>query len=142
MNIQIRRIGPEGMDLQESFPVEFFGQTQRDALQFVSPFNVKAKVIRAEDEVIADMTVSNVFESSCSRCLEEVKQDWAAGFTLTFDVKEYAEFIEVDEDIRQEIVLNLPARILCQEDCKGLCIDCGANLNTQECNHKHAVISG
>lgn len=141
MNVQIRRIGPEGLDLQESFPVEFIGLTQKDVVQFVAPLNIKAKVIMAEDEVVADIEVKSCFESFCSRCLEEVKKDWTTQFTLAFHAKEYAEFIEMDEDIRQELVLNLPLRILCQADCKGLCIDCGANLNKQECTHKHIVPS-
>ena len=142
MNVQIRRIGPEGLDLQESFPVEFIELTEKDVLHFVAPFDVKANVIRAEDEVVVRITAKSCFESFCSRCLEEVKQDWRAECTLTFDAKEYAEFIEMDEDIRQELVLNLPIHILCQADCKGLCIDCGANLNKKKCTHKHAVISG
>ena len=140
MKVQIRRIDPEGMELDESFPAGLVGLTQRDVLHFVSPFTIKAKVIRADDEVVADITVHSCFESFCSRCLEEMKQDWTAEFTLTFDAKEYSEFIEMDEDIRQELILNLPSRILCRTDCKGLCVDCGANLNKQECKHKHAVI--
>jgi uncharacterized protein len=139
MNVQIRRIGPDGLDLKESFPVELIGQTQSDAVQFISPFEVEAKIVRIDNEVIAGVAVKSHYESFCSRCLEELKQDWTTKFTLTFDTKEYTEFIEMDEDIRQELVLNLPVRILCREDCKGLCIDCGANLNKKECQHKHAV---
>ncbi len=142
MRIQIRRIRPEGMEIQESFPVEAIGMAQTDVLQFVSPFEMKAKVVRVDDEVLATIMSSSCYTSLCSRCLEEVKQEWATSFTLTFEVKEHAEFIEMDEDIRQELILNLPGRILCQADCRGLCIDCGANLNKQQCNHKHAVISG
>ena len=141
MNIQIRRIRPEGMDLKESFSVEFIGLTKTDAMQFTSPFEVKAKVVRVENEVVADIMVKSSFESCCCRCLEDIKQDWATEFTLSFDAKAHTEFIEMDEDIRQEVILNLPVRILCRDDCKGMCIDCGINLNKKECKHKHAVVS-
>jgi uncharacterized protein len=142
MKIQIRRIRPEGMELDELFPVDLIGLTQTDALTFVSPFEITAKVTRAEDEVLAAVTVKSRYESFCSRCLEAITQDWAMEFMLTFDVKEYSEFIELDDDIRQELILNMPARILCRAQCKGLCVDCGTNLNAEECKHKHAVTSG
>ena len=142
MRVQIRRIRPEGMELDESFPVDLIGLTQKDALEFVSPFEIKAKITRADENIFAKVTANSCYESFCCRCLEAVKRDWATEFMLTFDAKEYTEFIEMDEDIRQELILNLPALVLCQADCKGLCVDCGINLNTQECKHKHMVTSG
>ena len=142
MKIQIRRIRPEGMELDESFPVDLIDLTRTDVLKFVSPFEITVKVTRADDEVLAAVTVKSCYESFCSRCLEAIRKDWATEFLLTFDVNKYSEFIEMDEDIRQELILNLPGRILCQADCKGLCVDCGINLNTQECKHQHMVTSG
>ena len=142
MKIHIRRIRPEGMELDESFPAETIGLTQKDALRFVSPVEIKTKITRADNGVFAKITAGSRYESLCGRCLEGMTQDWTTEFTLSFDVEKGEEFIEMGEDIRQELILNLPARVLCQADCKGLCIDCGANLNKQECKHKHAVISG
>lgn len=139
MKVQIRRIGPKGIELDGSFPADLVGLTQKDVLKFVSPFEIKVKVTSADDEILAKVAVRSRLESFCCRCLEAVKQDWAAEFTLTFDAKAYTEFIEIDEDIRQELILNLPVRILCREDCKGLCVECGINLNAQECPHRRAV---
>ncbi len=41
--------------------------------------------------------------------------------------------LEVDELVYQEVILNLPSKHLCREDCKGLCIKCGKNLNEGYC---------
>ena len=142
MKIQVRRIGNDGMDQNESFPVDLIGLTQKDILTFISPFEISAKIIRGDDEILAKITAKSCYDATCGRCLEAVTQDWSTEFTLTFDARKYSEFIEMDEDIRQELILNLPAHILCRTDCKGLCVDCGVNLNTQECKHKHAVPSG
>ena len=38
MNIQIRRIGPDGLDLEETFPIDFIGLVQKDIVRFVEPF--------------------------------------------------------------------------------------------------------
>jgi uncharacterized protein len=70
-----------------------------------------------------------------------MKKDWSTDFTLIFDIDKQEEFIDISEDVRQELILNLPARVLCQENCKGLCVDCGVNLNNQECEHKHSIVS-
>ena len=91
--------------------------------------------------MLAMVHVASRYDTLCYRCLEDIKRDWTADFTLHFDIEKNMEFIVIDEDIRQEIILNLPTRILCEENCKGLCIDCGINLNKQECVHKHAIIN-
>jgi uncharacterized protein len=44
------------------------------------------------------------------------------------------ERIDLDELTREQILLNLPARQLCQENCAGLCEKCGANKNTDDCS--------
>lgn len=141
MKVQARRIGPDGVELNESFPVDLVGLTQKDSLKFVSPFEIRAKITGSDEKVSAKITAKSSFESFCFRCLEAVKRDWVTEFMLTFDLKEYSEFIEMDGDIRQELILNLPEQILCRADCKGLCVECGINLNTQECKHNHVVIS-
>jgi len=141
MKVYLRRIQPEGTDLNESFPVEVIGLTQEDALHLVSPVKVKAHVTRAGDEVLTAVTAGSRYASVCCRCLKEVKRNWTAEFTLIFDVEKGREFIEMDEDIRQEFILNLPSRILCQDSCRGLCVDCGANLNKESCKHSRSVVS-
>ena len=42
--------------------------------------------------------------------------------------------LDLDELVAMDILLELPTRILCREDCKGLCNVCGQNLNTGSCN--------
>ena len=42
--------------------------------------------------------------------------------------------IDVDEIVREQILLAVPARVLCVEDCKGICATCGTDLNAGDCN--------
>ncbi|MCX5681113.1 MAG: DUF177 domain-containing protein [Candidatus Omnitrophica bacterium] len=44
--------------------------------------------------------------------------------------------MDVGEDIREEIILGFPDKVLCAEECKGLCAGCGANLNNEKCQCK------
>ena len=45
--------------------------------------------------------------------------------------------LDVGNIAKNNIVVELPIRFLCKEDCKGICSQCGADLNITECNCKH-----
>jgi uncharacterized protein len=44
------------------------------------------------------------------------------------------EGLVLEDVLREQVLLSLPARSLCRQDCKGLCPRCGRNLNTESCN--------
>ena len=88
----------------------------------------------------------------CDKCLEETKGFGSdrAGIQLMpqpEEMKDEAELgdddmgivylegdeIDLDEIVRQEVIYVLPVRMVCGEDCKGLCPECGANLNSGKC---------
>lgn len=141
MKIHIRQIKAEGFEQEESLSPEWIGLTRKDNIRLVDPIAVKANITRVEDEMFIDIAANSRYDSFCYRCVSDVANDWTTNFTLTLDIDKQKEFIDISEDIRQEMILNLPTRILCQNDCKGLCIDCGINLNNQECEHEHSVVS-
>ena len=85
----------------------------------------------------------------CSRCLEPVKVPFVLDLARTLDMKlssqERAEaldeqpylqgyMLDVDQLVCDELYLNLPMKVLCKEDCKGICNRCGANLNKTTCD--------
>ena len=43
-------------------------------------------------------------------------------------------YLDVDQLIGNELLLNLPMKVLCREDCKGICRKCGTNLNHSSCS--------
>ncbi len=44
------------------------------------------------------------------------------------------ETIDIEDDVKQFIILSIPMKPLCRDDCKGLCPICGKNLNEGKCN--------
>ena len=42
--------------------------------------------------------------------------------------------IDISDDVRQTIQLSIPLKLLCQDDCEGLCPHCGTNLNNEQCS--------
>lgn len=84
----------------------------------------------------------------CDRCLREVAYELELlsereiDFSLTEEERaaelDETDFIngydlDVDAFVCEEILLGFPMKVLCQEDCKGICKVCGANLNEGEC---------
>lgn len=83
----------------------------------------------------------------CSRCLTEVEVPLSLDFSQRFvpaetagepngdeDAEIFSEYrLELLEFIMNEIRLGIPMKVLCREDCKGLCPKCGRNLNEGFC---------
>ena len=55
---------------------------------------------------------------------------------IPFDGEE----IDLTELIRDTLIINEPSQVLCQDDCKGLCVHCGANLNVSPCSCESFVV--
>jgi len=90
-----------------------------------------------------------LFETVCDRCLTEVDLPLEFSFDRTvlspeaITVDEDAEAddqtfmegyqLDVEAFVHDEIIVNWPVKILCKEDCKGVCPVCGQNRNEREC---------
>ncbi len=138
MRIYIKKIGPDGLNVNDTIACEDIGLTKDDNIYFTSSVNVSAHVDLIDDVIIATVSTEGLIVSSCARCLSEVKRRLYINFELDYKIERGTEFVEIGEDVRQEIILGLPFRILCSEDCKGICPICGVNRNDCECgcNHK------
>ena len=87
------------------------------------------------------------FRADCDRCLSEVPVILHLSFDRTVTSPDVADTEDEDDDasfmegyqldveafVYNEILLNWPVKILCKEDCKGVCPKCGRNLNQGEC---------
>jgi uncharacterized metal-binding protein YceD (DUF177 family) len=116
MKIYIKDIRPEGISVRYQIPADTLGLTREDYLQFIRPIDVDARVERVDNTVLSKMKVKGRYKSFCCRTLVDVERDWSHEFMLDFEIDKTTEFIDMDEDIRQEIILGLPLRVLCDEE--------------------------
>lgn len=112
---------------------------------------VKGSVYQKADVVYLDVTVSFEFIGVCDRCAEDVKKDYCFELNkiLVPGVESDADFddyivvengiLNLDELVEEEIQLFLPSKMLCCNDCRGLCAKCGKNLNLGNCDCKKDV---
>jgi uncharacterized protein len=112
---------------------------------------------RGHHEQISDIRIRAAyraeFEILCARCVEPVATPVVGNFDLMFrpqaaDAESGERAITVDETeigyyeesglsledvVREQVLLSLPQRTLCKEDCQGLCPRCGQNRNLETC---------
>lgn len=112
MKILIRDISEEGLEVDGELTAEYIGLTKKDPLFFISPLKVHAVFHRYDTVVIGSFTVSGRFESFCYRSLEKVERDWVSKFQIDFPVTKGTEYLEVDDDLRQEVFVQVPLRVL------------------------------
>lgn len=112
---------------------------------------LKGSIYNKADVVYLDISVSFQFDGVCDRCADEISKNMS--FVLNkilvhnlendFDYDDYIVvencLLDLDELIEEEIQLFLPSKMLCSENCKGLCYKCGKNLNHEKCNCKKDV---
>ncbi len=104
-------------------------------------------LLTAETEIVIQM--------NCDRCMDDVMytmpisveqelpmQDGIPVFEDPEDAVSFVEehFLDVDCMILDEIYLLWPQKVLCKEDCKGLCPVCGQNLNVRDCGCDRVVL--
>lgn len=92
---------------------------------------------------------------TCDRCLDEFQREVSSGYAIMYVTgnepveAEEAEIqviapdtntIDIGEDVRQYTILALPLKMLCREDCAGLCPVCGINRNRATCSGHNGEI--
>lgn len=103
----------------------------------------------SEDIITLSGKLSAEIELSCSRCLEKFKHHIETEVHESFTNNPQCEneeitllkneVINVTEVIENNIIIELPIKKLCKENCKGLCQQCGTNLNFSKCNCEKEV---
>ena len=92
--------------------------------------------------VMAYGTVTAPWTGACRRCLQETGGEVEASFRELFERRPTegetyrlaGEEIDLEPLVREAVLLELPLSPLCADDCKGLCPECGADLNAEGCD--------
>ncbi|MBN2831038.1 MAG: DUF177 domain-containing protein [Candidatus Omnitrophica bacterium] len=133
MKIDTRQIPGEGLILIEEFEPKAL-DLDTDVIKFLEPVRARAVINKSYNAVCVLLTLSSAISIICSRCLKEEKKGFSRDIELNYAVDKSDPIIELDPDIREEIILDYPIKPLCKPDCKGLCQKCGENLNEGGCN--------
>lgn len=117
-------------------------QVLGDPVRF-EQISARGVLLSSEEKISVHGEVTAEVVSQCARCLKEVRAPIQAGVDAVYglqpdpeDPDQYvyeASQVDLTDAIKDALVLALPLRFLCREDCKGLCPKCGADLNEGPC---------
>jgi uncharacterized protein len=156
VKINILNIPEDGLALQFSLEGGSFSalMSEKDKLYYgLGKVDVSGSVRKARQNIFFAGTLETVMKTECSRCLEAVPFPLKAEFNYTLlpevgSVKEEVELKTEDLDVGyysgevvdlapiifEQMMLQIPMKVLCNESCKGLCILCGINRNMESCD--------
>lgn len=123
--------------LKEKGLKKFEGAVQLDAFgalgeaRLAGPVAVDVTASWNEGNVLLSGTAAGDWELECCRCLARTRSRYSAKIDLVLE--EPQETIDALEEVRQTLVLSVPTQPYCKPDCRGLCTQCGADLNVKPC---------
>ncbi len=137
--------------------------------RLIGPLHVAVQYMRSGDDLLFDGTLTGELSGRCARCLDEFRLALHRPFSCVLLPAASATFgretelrpedlaasfysgdtVDVSALVREELLLALPSPPLCRATCKGLCAQCGVNLNAELCDCRSgwndprlAVLSG
>ena len=140
----------EGMVREFSYELNLSDQELSGARPFTTPVKVSGSAGNYTDIVELNAKAEFVLEMNCDRCAKPISVPLQIDIFHTLvthlnDEKNDELLLvnelrfDLDPLITEDIFLDLPAKFLCKEDCKGLCFKCGKDLNTDSCSCKKDV---
>jgi len=133
MNLNLSQISLEGLILDEKISARGL-ELETDDVKFRGPIKIKAFVTRITNAVTVDMVLNATIDLICGRCLSGFGLDLKKTLRLNYQAEKTTQIIDLEPEIREEIILDYPIKPLCKPDCKGLCPKCGINLNEKNCD--------
>lgn len=135
-------------------PADFPLDDEEEGTSLLEDVNVSGRIARERASVRITGELFTKVAKPCDRCLTPLEFPVAIAFDELFvplkadeertsPVLEAEDLItsvligtkiDLDEVVREQILLATQSRMLCQAECRGLCLKCGANLNQQQCS--------
>ncbi len=153
MRIEVEHLSDAGEDFAHAYaPGEL--QLDGDQAALRGAARVAGRASRHGEEIRVRGKIEADVEVGCDRCLAPVAMPLEVEFETAFIPQEKAagepehvellaedmglaafdgDAIDLDDLVREQLLLALPSRNLCREDCQGLCPTCGADLNAGHC---------
>ena len=113
-------------------------------IKLLTPVRVKGSFFYQNEKLNLSADASCRLQCMCDNCGEVFEREFKFKIDEEFvenynshNVEDYLinqAGINIDEAVSDNLLLNLSSRVLCREDCKGLCSVCGKNKNYQKCN--------
>jgi len=152
MFLDVKELAVRKVRIDKSYPPGTLDLRSQEVQQ-VEPLEVRATAELLDRQIHIQGNLRTRLELVCARCLESVSEEITKDFDLYYrplstiareeEVKLKADEADVAfyqgdglflaDVLAEQVNLMIPMKVICRSDCRGLCPQCGANLNTEEC---------
>lgn len=134
MQIEVARIPSEGLDVAGTDEAVFAGPAEDVDYTALGPVEYDLHADYASGALIVTGSLSVKMRFSCSRCAIPFENAVSDGrFDFVAEAPDGSESVDLTEGMREAILCAFPSYPVCRNDCKGLCAQCGKDLNAGEC---------
>jgi len=144
MKVKVSEIPEEGLEIDERVALNI----DRGEV----PAHIRLSLEKKDREVLVKGSVESELVLTCGRCLQEFRKEASVPVDLVYepleDLKDEirelgaeeletvfykGDELDIDALAAEQLILNIPMKPLCGEACKGICPNCGADLNKESC---------
>ena len=133
------------VEIEKNFDEDF----NINNLKFINTISILLQLYKVDDDISGSIKIKYEYTEECSRCLKKYKnviekeEDlFISSERISLEDKDADVFyiqlkngyIEIDDVVEEIFHINRPIKPLCDENCKGLCPECGTNLNDEKCD--------
>jgi uncharacterized protein len=119
--------------------------------KFIGNVLLNCEMDKSSSQIIINCNLGITAKLECDRCTAEIEDEFEVSFKSIYFISHNKSDNEIDEsgihylspdddkidlsdDVIENALLTIPMKVLCSENCKGLCPICGVNKNDKECN--------
>ncbi|QBG46511.1 DUF177 domain-containing protein [Verrucomicrobia bacterium S94] len=134
MKILVARIPEEGSNYEGDEPGAILHAEEEQFLRNPGDVHYKLYAQRVSEELVIRGELNVDVELQCARCAEFFStRVGVSDFLRACPAPEGTDSVDITEDLREEILLHVPGFPVCSEACKGVCAQCGTDLNKSSC---------
>ena len=134
IRIETTQIGEDGYAVSGEEPGDLLDLARDPVARSNGPIRYQLAVEQAGQELIVRGQAEAPLMLRCSRCAQFFSTTArVSSFLHAYEWAEHPEFLDVSADVREDLLLEIPGFPLCREGCKGLCAQCGQDLNEGAC---------
>src|SRR5579862_8572726 len=138
MKINVKRIPEDGESLVGSDPPSIMDLDEPET-HFKQDVDYNLHAQLQGNALLVTGKLSTPVSLRCSRCLNNFDLPLKVDQLVFHQELQGEDFVDLTPQMREDIILELPQRALCSEDCKGLCPHCGKDLNKGPCRCRQSA---
>ena len=135
LQISMRDVPEAGRDVNGRIPLDEVLRLDDEArITAPYPLAYDLHVEKVHEDAVVRGTLETRLRCHCDRCLQTYDKPVEIRDVCYFFEDVGEETIDLTDNVREDILLAFPQRLLCRPECKGLCPKCGQNLNRGTCS--------